>query len=130
MITSEQANFFWQHGYLHITKVFTDDEIDQMANDLDWLIETWAHKTPGWSGPWRKDYMDEETEKQSNLIAMHDLYFYSESWMKAVTNSGLFSVRKLLVKKLSCYEIFTAREVFLLVEEIKNVFSLSRDRYE
>ena len=89
MITSEQVNFFWQHGYLHITKVFTDDEIDHMANDLDWLIETWAHKTPGWSGPWRKDYMDEETEKQSKLIAMHDLYFYSESWMKAVTNLGL-----------------------------------------
>merc|ERR1711959_878241 len=65
------------------------DEIDHMANDLDWLLETWAHKTPGWSGPWRKDYMDEETEKQSKLIAMHDLYFYSESWMKAVTNLGL-----------------------------------------
>jgi len=89
MITSEQVNFFWQHGYLHIPRVFTEAEIDQMAIDLDWLIDIWAHKTPGWSGPWRKAYMDQETEKKSKLIAMHDLYFYAESWMKAVTNSGL-----------------------------------------
>ena len=89
MITSERVDFFWQHGYLHIPQVFTEEEIDQMMTDLDWMIDVWAHKTPGWSGPWRKTYMDKETEKKSKLIAMHDLYFYSESWMKAVTNDGL-----------------------------------------
>nr|MCS5614152.1 phytanoyl-CoA dioxygenase family protein [Candidatus Poribacteria bacterium] len=89
MITSERVDFFWQHGYLHIPQVFTEEEINQMTTDLDWMIDVWAHKTPGWSGPWRKTYMDKETEKKSKLIAMHDLYFYSESWMKAVTNDSL-----------------------------------------
>ena len=73
MITSERVGFFWQHGYLHIPQVFTEEEINQMTTDLDWMIDVWAHNTPGWSGPWRKTYMDKETEKKSKLIAMHDL---------------------------------------------------------
>ena len=91
MLNQEQSEFFWEHGYLHIPEVFTVEETDKLSSELDWLIEEWANETLGWSGPWRKEYMDEETEKKSKLIAMHDLYFYSEAWMKAVTNPRLCS---------------------------------------
>ena len=91
MLNQEQSEFFWEHGYLHIPEVFTVEEINKLSSELDWLIEEWANETLGWSGPWRKEYMDEETEKKSKLIAMHDLYFYSEAWMKAVTNPRLCS---------------------------------------
>lgn len=33
--------------------------------------------------------MDEATEKKSKLIAMHDLWYYSAAWMRAVTNPTL-----------------------------------------
>lgn len=86
MLTQDQVIFYHEHGYLHIPNVFTPEETQVLANEMDWLIETWAMRTPGWSGPWRKQYMDEETEQKSQLVAMHDLYFYSEAWMRAVTN--------------------------------------------
>ena len=89
MINNDQVKFFWEHGYLHIPQVFTPEETDELTSELDWLIDKWANITPGWSGPWRRKYMDAETEKKSKLIAMHDLSFYSEAWMKAVTNPGL-----------------------------------------
>ena len=85
MLNLEQVSFFWNHGYLHIPQVFSPNNMNQLRNELDWLIHEWASESSGWSGAWRKKYMDEETERKSKLIAMHDLYFYSEAWMKAVT---------------------------------------------
>ena len=89
MLNPKQVDFFWEHGYLHIPKVFTPEETVELGKQLDWLIDRWSRKSAGWSGPWRKEYMDEETEQKAKLIAMHDLYFYSEAWMKAVTHPPL-----------------------------------------
>jgi hypothetical protein len=89
MLTQDKSDFFAEHGYLHIPEVFTARETAELAAHLDWLIDVWANRTPGWSGPWRKAYMDEETEKASKLVAMHDLHLYCAAWMRAVTNPKL-----------------------------------------
>jgi len=89
MLTKQQIEFFHEHGYLRIPQVFTPAETDELAAELDRLIDEWASKEMGWSGPWRKVYMDAETEKKSKLVAMHDLSFYSAAWMRAVTNPRL-----------------------------------------
>ena len=60
-----------------------------MFEQLDWLIDTWAIKDQGWTGPWRKKYMDEQTEKKSQLIALHDLQYYSATWSRAVIKPKL-----------------------------------------
>jgi phytanoyl-CoA hydroxylase len=88
-LSPEQVAFFHEHGYLHIPSVYSEQEIGQMADELDWQIGTWAKKSQGWSGPWRKVYMDEATEQQSKLIALHDLHRYSKAWCDAVTHQGL-----------------------------------------
>ena len=85
----EQVAFYREHGYLHIPRVFTAQETDELSDHLDWLMETWAIKDAGWTGPWRKKYMDAETEKKSRLIALHDLQYYSDAWARAVTNRTL-----------------------------------------
>lgn len=89
MLTQEQIAFYNENGYLRIPQVFTTAEIDELADELDRLVEDWAFTSPGWSGPWRQAYMDPETEKQSKLTAMHDLHFYSAAWCRAVTNPTL-----------------------------------------
>lgn len=88
-LTADQVGFFRDHGYLRIPEVFTPAETDELANHLDWLIGIWSETSQGWVGPWRKVYMDDATERKSKLTAMHDLHFYSEPWMKAVTNPKL-----------------------------------------
>ena len=89
MLTRQQIAFYDEQGYLHIPDMFTAQEVADLQRDLDWMIETWAERSPGWSGPWRQAYMDDQTASRSELISMHDLYFYAESWMHAVTKPAL-----------------------------------------
>jgi ectoine hydroxylase-related dioxygenase (phytanoyl-CoA dioxygenase family) len=88
-LTDDQVDFFWEHGYLHIPEVFSQDETDTLSDDMNRLMAEWAVDDAAWTGDWRKAYMDEETEKKSKLIAMHDLWFYSDAFMKAVTHPKL-----------------------------------------
>jgi len=89
MLTQDQVAFYQENGFLHIPEVFDADELAALRADLDWMIETWADKFPGWSGGWRQQYMDEQTEAASQLIAMHDLHFYSQPWLRCVTKPAI-----------------------------------------
>ena len=89
MLDQTQINFYKEHGYLHIPQVFSCEILDAMDKDLNYLIDTWATPESGWTGPWRKIYMDEATEKKAKLIALHDLHLYADSWCQAVTQSNL-----------------------------------------
>ena len=88
-LTAEQVAFYHEQGYLHIPAVFTPQETDELADHLDWLIDTWAIRDQGWTGPWRQKYMDAATEKKSQLIALHDLQYYSDAWARAVLKEKL-----------------------------------------
>jgi len=89
MLTPEQVAFYHEHGYIHIPNVFTPEHTRAMRDDLEWMIKVWANVGVGWTGPWRKQLMDLDTETKSKLIAMHDLHNYARSWMQGVTNDTL-----------------------------------------
>ena len=89
MLSPDQVEFYHEHGYLRIPQMFSAAEMDDLERDLERLVAEWASTTPGWTGPWRRAYMDEATEKASKLTAMHDLHFYSQAWMRAVTHPDL-----------------------------------------
>src|SRR5437764_6529395 len=89
VLTPEQVAFYKEQGYLHIPAMFTAAETQELSDHLDWLIDVWAMKDAGWTGPWRKQYMDAATEKKSQLIALHDLQYYSAPWARAVTKPKL-----------------------------------------
>ena len=89
MLSQEQIDFFHENGFLRIPQVYNEAEITALSDSLDRLIEDWSITSPGWSGPWRDVYLDEELEKQVKLTAMHDLHLYSDAWMRAVTNPKL-----------------------------------------
>ena len=97
MLSQEQVNIYRERGFLRIPEVFAANEVSQLRSDLDWMMETWAGVGMGWSGPWRQQLMDAETEAKSKLIAMHDLHFYAESWMKAVTKPVIADVMSQLL---------------------------------
>jgi phytanoyl-CoA hydroxylase len=92
MITDAQVAFYREHGYLHIPQVFTPAEIDELSDEMNRLMKEWATTNQGWTGPWRRDYMDAATEKKSKLTAMHDLHFYSAPWMRVITNTKVASI--------------------------------------
>ena len=89
MLTQQQIDHYHARGWIHIPQVFTPEHTKAMRNDLNWMIDAWANTDQGWTGPWRQEYMDEETEAKAELIAMHDLHFYAQSWCRGVTNDKL-----------------------------------------
>lgn len=89
MLTRSQIDFYWDNGYLHLPQMFSPDEMDELDADLTRLIETWAVENMGWTGPWRRAYMDEETDRKSTLIHLHDLQLYSAAWLRAVSKPEL-----------------------------------------
>src|SRR4051812_14521115 len=88
-LTPAQVASFHENGFLHIPALFSQAETDELAEHMDWLIDNWSSSEAGWIGPWRKVYMDPKTEKKSKLVAMHDLHFYSDAWMRCATNARL-----------------------------------------
>lgn len=86
MLTPQQIQSYQENGFLHIPQIFTPAEMDELDRELEFIIQSWAECHQGWTGPWRKVYMNDETEKKSRLVSIHDLQFYSKAWMQAVTH--------------------------------------------
>ena len=63
MLTEEQVAFYNEHGYGHLPEVFTQEESDELEVELERLVVDWATTDKGWTGPWRKQYMDEERRR-------------------------------------------------------------------
>jgi phytanoyl-CoA hydroxylase len=91
VVTKEQAEAFWESGYLRVPSVFSADEADDLADDLDLLISRWAFDTE-WTGPWRQVLLDPELARTSRFRALHDLQRYSAAWSRAISNERLVAV--------------------------------------
>src|SRR6266542_395188 len=89
MLSREHVESYYERGFLHIPPVFTPEQTDELSDELNKLVREWATTALGWTGPWRRVYMTEDVEKQSKLMAMHNLQCYSAAWMRAVTNPRL-----------------------------------------
>jgi ectoine hydroxylase-related dioxygenase (phytanoyl-CoA dioxygenase family) len=97
LLAAAQVDFYREHGYLHIAGVFTPEETDELARELDFMMDTWANEDLGWTGPWREALMGVEMAKAAKLIAMHDMQFYSAAWARAVTKPSLAEAMSQLI---------------------------------
>ena len=90
-LTSANISFFHQNGYLRIPALFNSAESEMQIAELDRLANEWATIDKRWKGPWRKVYMDEETEKNASLEALKQLHYYSHLWLSVMTHSKLIN---------------------------------------
>ena len=88
-LTEEQVSSFHEKGYLRLEGVYSEDEIEEMRAELDYIMDTFASWDSAWRGPWRKEYMDEEEDAKATLVAIHELQNYSAAWSRAVTKREL-----------------------------------------
>lgn len=91
MIPEEQVEFYKENGYLHVPGVFSSDETNELAEDLDRLIQEWSFEA-AWTGPWREAYLDPELAETIKLSALHDLQLYSAAWARAIVHPPLADV--------------------------------------
>jgi hypothetical protein len=91
MAHQEDRDLYAHNGYLHVRSVFSPRETDELAEDLDRLIEDWSFEG-AWTGPWREAYLDPELAATISLLALHDLQLYSAAWARAITHPRLVEV--------------------------------------
>jgi phytanoyl-CoA hydroxylase len=96
MTPEEQQAFYAEHGYLHVPSVFSSGEADELAGDLDRLIQEWAFEGV-WTGPWREALLDPDLAASISLLALHDLQLYSAAWARAIIHPGLVEVMATLL---------------------------------
>ena len=89
VLTENQVESFRQNGFLKVSGAFTSAEVTWLSDELERLMQEWAVRGPGWSGPWRNVYLTAEEDKRAILTAMHDLQFYSEAYMRAAMNDTM-----------------------------------------
>ncbi|MCS6861690.1 MAG: phytanoyl-CoA dioxygenase family protein [Abditibacteriales bacterium] len=89
MLTQAQIDFFSENGFLRLEQVYPPEELQEMSEDLNYIMHTFANWDAAWKGPWRKEYLKEEEDKKATLVAIHELQHYSAAWTRAITNPTL-----------------------------------------
>ncbi|HEX2037180.1 MAG TPA: phytanoyl-CoA dioxygenase family protein [Chloroflexota bacterium] len=88
-LSQEEVDFYNEHGFLRLQGVFSKSEIEELSAELDYVIENFATRGKGWSGPWRQQLMDPREEQQSVLVALHEIECYAASWLRAIVKPRL-----------------------------------------
>jgi ectoine hydroxylase-related dioxygenase (phytanoyl-CoA dioxygenase family) len=88
-LTQEQVDFFAENGFLRLEKVFPAAQVEALSTELDEVIHTFCVPTRGWEGPWRKHYLKGDAEFKAQLVAIHELPYYSAAWARAVLRERL-----------------------------------------
>ena len=88
-LSKEEVDFYAEHGYLRLKGVFGKDEVAALSEELDYVIEKFATRGKGWSGPWRQQLMSAQEDQQSVLVALHEIECFAASWMRAILKERL-----------------------------------------
>ncbi|HAA73601.1 TPA: phytanoyl-CoA dioxygenase [Candidatus Latescibacteria bacterium] len=97
MLTTEQVDYYHEHGYVKAEGLFTEAESEELALEMTRVIEEWGEETIGWRGPWRDRYLAEDERLNTKAVFMHNPHFYSSAWGRVIFHSGLTdSVRALI----------------------------------
>ena len=96
ILSKEEVDNFWTQGYLRVPDVYAPDEVDELAEELDLLIDRWAMSSP-WTGPWREALLDADLAAKIELRGLHDLRYYSAAWARATSNAKLARVLRCLL---------------------------------
>lgn len=96
VLSKEEVDHFWTQGYLRVPDVYAPDEVDELADDLDLLVDRWA-RSEAWTGPWREALLGADLGAKIELRGLHDLRYYSAAWARATSNAKLASVLQCLL---------------------------------
>ena len=88
-LSQKEIDFYNEHGFLRLEGVFSKEEVAELSEELDYVIENFATRGKGWSGPWRQQLMAADEEQQSVLVALHEIQCYAASWIRAIVNRRL-----------------------------------------
>lgn len=97
-LTSADVARFHAEGFIRLDGVYTADEIAALSADLDHITQEFATWEAAWRGPWRKNYVDEETEQRIKLVALHELQHFSAAWTRALAHPPLVEALSTLLE--------------------------------
>lgn len=88
-LTQQQIDTYHEDGFMLLENVYGPEELQQMSDELDYVIQNFANWGAAWKGPWREKYLTAEEDKKATLVAIHELQHYAASWTRALANARL-----------------------------------------
>ena len=82
MLTNRQITFYRDNGYLLVSDIFTETELERMEAAFDSIVERrlrcGAHLDSTWKGKWK------ERMPQTTILHTHDLQAYCAQWSRVL----------------------------------------------
>lgn len=87
-LTPEQKDFYKKNGFIKLSNVFTDDQLDRLSNEYNQLFA--RQNNPEMEAAWKGDVM----KKQANFIdysvkSLHNLQFHSSIFTEILMNGKM-----------------------------------------
>ena len=90
MLSEEQIQFYRDNGYIHVTNVFTAQELDELEAEFDGVVarrsKTDAKMDATWEGDWKKD-MPAMTIQHS-----HDVQQFSAAYGRVLYHPNMVGI--------------------------------------
>ncbi len=87
MLTAEQKTQYREQGYVLVSGLFTEGELDRLESEFDGIIERRlghdAQLDATWEGDWKNQY------GRTTITHTHDVQAYSAEWTKLLVHDRL-----------------------------------------
>ncbi|MEO2048471.1 MAG: phytanoyl-CoA dioxygenase family protein [Pirellulales bacterium] len=88
MLTTDQISHFRKQGFVLVSGIFVDEELDQLEREFDQLVERRIHAQIAtdatWPGDWKKDQPADHV-----ILDCHDVQAFSSAWARAIVHPRL-----------------------------------------
>ena len=81
-LCKDDIDFYRKNGFLKVSNLFTNIEIDVLSHDMTKIIDSWGHETIGWAGEWRESYLVQEERENTKAVFIQNPHYYSVIWLR------------------------------------------------
>lgn len=97
MITSEEAEFYKENGFLLVKGVFDNKEVEEMKTAIGGILARAAASQFDANSAWGGDYLPQEELNKLVLKVFHDVHYHDASFTRAAIHPNMTAVLSKLI---------------------------------
>ncbi|PSN48716.1 hypothetical protein C0J52_08783 [Blattella germanica] len=90
MLTKEQIQFYKENGYIKLSNIFTEKELQEISDEYDDLFERKQKENAELQAVWKGEEMKKACDIQNDVVlSIHNLQFHSIVFTRLILNNNL-----------------------------------------
>ncbi|KAJ9589694.1 hypothetical protein L9F63_017100, partial [Diploptera punctata] len=87
MLTKEQVKFYKENGYIKLSNIFSEKEMNEISDEYDDLFS--RKHNANLQAVWKGEEMEKASSGNNVVLSIHNLQFHSEVFTRLITNKKL-----------------------------------------